>query len=360
MYKLIRPIFFAQDSEKIHDQIKCLGRFLSGTVWQNLIRRMYDYQNQALGVEFLGIKFKNPIGLAAGFDKNGELLEFLPSLGFGFLEIGSITAQAREGNPKPRLFRLVKDQALINRMGLNNRGADVIYGALKDREFKIPVGVNIAKTHDPRILGHQAIADFIYSFKRLHTLGDYIVFNISCPNTAEGKTFEEKEALTELLSEVRKVVLEKNIAKPILVKISPDVSFEQLDAILDISESFGVSGYIISNISMKAREWLKTGAEQIQKIGKTGGVSGRPIRQRSTELISYAYRRLKRPCIIGLGGVDSAETAYEKIKAGASLVQIYTGLIYEGPGLVKKINQGLVELLGREGFRNISEAVGKA
>ncbi len=320
------------------------------------VSAVYKFGHPSLETEVFGIKFKNPVGLAAGFDKDGKILDFLPALGFGHIEMGNITALPSPGNPKPRLFRLPDDSGLINRLGLNNEGANVIAWRLGGKQFQVPVGINIAKTHDPNILGDKAVEDFLYTFKKLYPLFAYTTLNVSCPNTAEGKTFEDPGALKVLLDEINKAKAAMAHGKPVLVKISPDVNFEQLDKILEVCEARKIDGYILTNTA-KFRDNLKTDKTILEKIGK-GGISGQPLRQKATELVRHAYKQLKRPCIIGLGGIDSAETAYERIKAGASLIQIYTGLVYEGPGLVKKINRGLVELLKRDGFTNISQAVG--
>lgn len=356
MYKLIRPILFWFDPEASHNAMHALGFFLSKFGAQDLLRPFFTFDDPALQVKFLGIDFKNPLGAAAGFDKHGKLLDFLPALGVSHLQIGDVSNLPSPGNPRPRLFRLPKDRAIINRMGQDNRGADAIASLLRSREFTVPVTISLVKTPDPAILEDKALADFVACFRKLYAVGNISVLNISCPNTADGRTFEEPTALNTLLDEIMAAKRDLNLEKPIVVKISPDVSLSQLDQILQICEAHGISGYILTNTSTK-RDGLKTSPEEIQKIGR-GGLSGLPIRDRSTELIRHAYKQLQRPCIIGLGGVDSAEAAYAKIKAGASLVQLFTGLVYEGPGLVKKIKKGLVELLKKDGFENISQAVG--
>jgi len=356
MYKLIRPLLFKIDSETAHNGMLTMGSFLSAIGFQNVLRPIFNFQHAALEAKIFGINFKNPVGPAAGFDKAGRLVDFLPALGFSHVEVGDISFLPWQGNPKPRLFRLPQDHALINRMGQNNKGAEAIASILQNRKFEVPVMLSLVKTPDPNIMGDMGTQDFVNCFRRLYPLGDLSVINVSCPNTAEGKTFEEPQALTTLLDQIMIIRSQFNLQKPVLVKISPDVDFNQLDTILEICEKRNIDGYILTNTS-KSRENLKTNKAVLDKIGK-GGLSGPPIRQKATELIRHAYQQLKRPCLIGLGGIDSAESAYERIKAGASLVQIYSGLIYEGPGLVKKINQGLVKLLERDGFKNITEAVG--
>lgn len=357
MYKLIKPILFKQDPEKIHEIILYIGKQLSSSNIGKYFRFFYGFDDKSLHTNVFKINFKNPVGLAAGFDKNGEIINFLSYISFGFVEIGSITAIYSEGNVKPRLFRLVDNKAIINRMGLNNNGVEEIYKRLDKQNFRIPFGINIAKTHDPKILGDIAIKDFCYTFNMIYHIGDYITINISCPNTKEGKTFEDIKALDELLSEINKVKEKFEYKKPLLVKLSPDLSYKSIDGIIDISERYKINGYVLCNTSSNIDN-LKIDSKKLTEIGK-GGLSGIPIRSKSTELIRYIYKQLNgNTNIIGVGGIFSAKDAYEKIVAGASLIQIYTGLIYEGVGLVKRINKGLVTLLKQNGFSSIKEAVG--
>lgn len=363
MYKLIRPLLFSQDPETMHNLMTRVGSGIAQTPLKSLTKAIYNYSHPMLEQDILGVHFSNPVGLAAGFDKHAKLVDFLSALGLSYVEIGSITAVAKEGNPLPRLFRLTKDEAIINRMGLNNEGADAIASKLRGRTVDIPFGMNITKTHDPEILGDKAIEDFVYSFRTLYGLGAYMTINVSCPNTAEGKTFESPDALDALLSTLRAAESFFEHKIPLLLKVSPDLSVEALDTVLEVGQRYSMSGYIISNTSMK-RDGLRTSAARLEEIGK-GGLSGRPVARQSTNLIAHAYRQLRaarveHPMIIGLGGIFSAQDAYEKIRAGASLVQVYTGLIYEGPGLVKKINRGLVKLLQRDGFSSIKEVAGTA
>ncbi len=356
MYKLIRPLLFAQDPENMHNRALTFGEWAAHSPLAGLFETCYKFDDPRLHNKVFGLNFRNPVSNAAGFDKNAHLPDFLPLLNFGFVEIGSVTAQPRDGNPKPRMFRLEQDKAMINRMGLNNIGADRMAQKLAGRKFRTPLGINIAKTHDPKILGNKSIEDFCYSFKKLYEFCDYLTLNISCPNTAEGKTFEEVGPLRALLSAIKPIRAGFAQQHPVLLKLSVSNSHQMVDAILQAGEEFGIAGYIIGN-SPSDRENMTTPKEQLEKIGK-GGLSGQPVRPRTTELVRYAYSVLRRPCIIACGGIDSAKSAYENIRAGASLVQLYAGLIYEGPGLVKKINRGLVELLKRDGFKNIAEAVG--
>lgn len=357
MYKkLIRPILFQMDSESAHNVVLKLATLGNNLVLNKLVKGVFSFEHKSLEQNFLNLEIKNPLGLAAGFDKSLIALNFWYALGLGFVECGNITALPSMGNPKPRIFRLVEDQALVNRIGLANIGADAMQERLQKLQLNLPFGINIAKTHDPKILGDDAIKDFLYTFNALYEFGKYVTLNISCPNTTEGKTFEEPKALDALLLEIMKAKSKFAKQNPILVKISPDINFADLENILSVCEQHKINGYVLTNTT-KNRDNLKTSTEILSSIGN-GGVSGKPIAKRSTEIIRFVYKLLKRPCIMGLGGVDSAESAYEKIKAGASLVQIYTGLIYKGPFLIKQINKGLVELLKKDGFKNISEAVG--
>jgi dihydroorotate dehydrogenase len=359
LYSLVRPLLFKADAEWTHHQMITVGKMISQhRFFQVPLDGLYHYEDPRLEVGLFGKRLRNPIGTAAGFDKNAELGNVLTAVGFGFAEVGSITAQASQGNPTPRLFRLPPDQAIINRMGLNNYGADYLAHTLANRTTDLPIAVNIAKTHDPKLLGDAAIADFCHSVKTLYPYGQCIVLNISCPNTAEGKTFEEPAALEALLQAVREVEQQFPERKPILLKLSPDISFKQLDNILAIAQRYNIAGYVISNTSSQ-RTGLTTPAQHIAAIGK-GGLSGKPLQQSSTAMIKYVYQHGNQPFIIGVGGIFSAADAYSKIKAGASLVELYTGLIYQGPGIVKQIKRGLVELLIKDGFKSIEGAVGTA
>ncbi len=256
-----------------------------------------------------------------------------------------------------------EDRALVNRMGLNNEGADAVAEHLRDTSRSIPLGINLAKTHDPAILGDTATEDFLYSFRRLAPLADYVALNVSCPNTAEGKTFEEPAAFDGLLTAVMNERDALGLAVPVLVKLSPpaEVSFDPgpVDELIDLALGHGITGFVATNTASD-RSSLRTDGARLKEIGR-GGLSGRPLAERSTALVRHLYRRTGgRIPIIGVGGVDSAETAYRKIRAGASLVELYTGLVYEGPGLIRRINRGLIRLLERDGFASVGEAVGTA
>ncbi|GIV59549.1 MAG: dihydroorotate dehydrogenase 2 [Rhodothermaceae bacterium] len=324
---------------------------------------MFAFEHEALRQTLWGYDFANPVGLAAGFDKNARLVRFWQRLGFGFAEVGSVSARRSKGNPRPRAFRLPADEALINRMGLNNDGARRVARRLRRaRRRGFPLGVNLAKTHDPTLTGEAAVEDFRTSFRLLAPLADYVALNISCPNTAEGKTFEDPNALDDLLHAVFAERAALALTVPVLVKLSPPLSerfvFDSLfDELLAVAGAHGVHGFIAANTAPD-RDGLSTPAEHLNAIGP-GGLSGAPLERRATRLVRYLFRKTGGACpIIGTGGVRSAETAYAKIRAGASLVQLYTGLVYEGPGLVRRIKEGLVALLERDGFTHVGEAVG--
>jgi dihydroorotate dehydrogenase len=278
----------------------------------------------------------------------------MEAIGFGFVEIGSITGNPSAGNPKPRMFRLLPDRALINRMGLNNDGAKTIIKRLKNKHFSIPLGINIAKTHDPDILGDLAIRDYVHSFNEAKKIADYITVNISCPNTTEGKTFEDAAALDELLSALK--IRDDARVIPTAIKVSSDLSKAELIELLDVCENHRVHGYVACNTSSQ-REGLQTDPDIINQIGK-GGLSGRPITEKSLQIIKWIREATngQKP-IIGVGGIDSFDTALKMLLAGADLLQVYTGLIYEGPGLIKTINKELVQQLKELNITSIHQLV---
>ncbi len=359
MYNLVRPFLFSLDPELAHNIGLTVARLTPTKVSESL----HQYTNAALSQYLWGVDFPNPIGLAAGLDKNGMAIPFWASIGFGFVEVGSISARPWTGNPKPRMFRLAEDKAIINRMGLNNQGADRVAARLaKLAKGLPPLGINIVKTPDPAIMDEAAIEDFCTSLTTLVRLANYVTLNISCPNTSEGKTFEDPVSLDRLLEAVIAVRAEKSRNVPVLIKLSPPM-FErlrfdsQLDEIISVALDRGVDGFVACNTS-NHRDGLQTDDETLQTIGN-GGLSGAPIRDRSTRLVRYIYEKSDGAVpIIGVGGISTADDAYAKILAGASLLQLYTGLVYEGPSVVKKIKSGLAQLLLLDGFQNIKQAVG--
>lgn len=349
----MKQLLFNFEAEKAHDATYRFAETASRSSFlQFLAKSMYHYESSKLSQQILGLDFKNPVGLAAGFDKNGNLPVIMESAGFGFVEVGSITANSSIGNPKPRSFRLPADEALINRMGLNNDGAKTIVKRLQNKKISIPLGINIAKTHDPDIMGDAAIKDYIFSFNEAKKVADYITINISCPNTSEGKTFEEPDVLDELLTALN--LRDDASIVPSLVKFSPDLSPDKLQELVEICENQRVHGYVVSNTSSN-RSGLKTSPKQLKKIGK-GGLSGPPLAEKSIANIRHisSITKGQKP-IIGVGGINCFETALKMILAGADLLQIYTGLIYEGPGLIKKINKGLVQYLEEHELESIHQ-----
>ncbi len=341
------------DPEKAHDIAMNVARKVNRSKGlQHMAGILYSSGNTKLEQELMGLHFKNPVGIAAGFDKNGLILKALQAIGFGFVEIGSITAKPSKGNPKPRMFRLPDDRAIINRMGLNNDGADVIVDRLDKGGVTIPIGINIAKTHDPSILGDAAIDDYIYSFCKAEEKADYIMVNISCPNTAEGITFEQPEPLTDLLNGI--MSSRRNPAIPVLVKFSPDVDAHLLESLVGISQHAGVNGFAISNTST-TRESLLTAQSRLEEIGR-GGLSGQPIRERA-DTLTKKLRAIagNDSVIIGIGGIQRAGHAIDRLQSGANLVQIYTGLIYEGPSLPGRINCEISRSLEATGMATVAE-----
>src|SRR5690625_18464 len=344
MYKnIVRPALFRFGSDYIHEATIKAAESASKNRWLlSTLRPIYSYKHRSLEQKIFGLTFPNPLGLAAGFDKNGTTVPLMEKLGFGFVEVGSITANASSGNPKPRTFRLTQDHSLINRMGLNNDGVQTIARRLKNLQVDIPVGMNIAKTHDPEIMGEKAFEDYSTSFHLLKNIADYMTLNSSCPNTTEGKTFEEPETLNRLLQTLE---IGKDSSLPaVLIKFSVDLEDNLLYELLDVCEKNSVDGYVATNTS-SYRDHLTTPPDKLKKIG-AGGLSGQAIKEKSTEIIRKisAYTRGEKT-IIGVGGISSSKDAIEKLKAGADLLQIYTGLVYEGPGLVKRINREIADYL---------------
>jgi len=342
MYKtLIRPLLFLFDPEKVHyftfSVIKVLHKipFVPG-----IIRSMFQVNDKRLERTVFGITFKNPVGLAAGFDKNAVLYNELANFGFGFIEIGTVTPKEQAGNPKKRLFRIKDDQGIINRMGFNNDGIEPAIENLKKNKGQVIIGGNLGK--NTSTLPENYTEDYCEVFKALHSYVDYFVLNVSCPNVGSHAKLNDKDYLVELISTVQELNTKEAKQKPILLKIAPDLNNEQLDEIIELVAETKIDGVIASNTST-TRDHLKASKERLQEIGN-GGVSGQPMKAQSTKVIQYlADNSNKSFPIIGVGGIHSAEDALEKINAGADLVQIYTGFIYEGPSLIKKINKAILK-----------------
>lgn len=289
-------------------------------------------------IKCFGLEFPNGVGMAAGFDKDGEYMHELASLGFGFVEVGTVTPVAQDGNPKPRLFRLKKDHALINRMGFNNQGLEHLVERLKDRPEDIIIGANIGKNKVTP--NEQATEDYLKCFHALHPYVDYFVVNVSSPNTPGLRELQEHEPLTRLLSTLREADRSKDISRPILLKIAPDLNQSQLDDIIEIVAECGIAGIIATNTTID-RSALTTDVHEVEQIGN-GGLSGDPLRERATEVTRYIHERAEgRFELIGVGGIRHAKDATERMSAGASLVQVYSGFVYEGPGMVKRLLSGI-------------------
>jgi dihydroorotate dehydrogenase len=353
--KVIKPVLFKTDPEKIHNLMVHLGKGLGRSkLIKKIIASYFKYCHFSLAQTVDGIKYQNPIGLAAGFDKNVNLIKILPALGFGFQEVGSITALPCLGNPKPRIWRLPKHKSLVVYSGLNNIGCQAVAKKLRYQKFSFPVGISIAKTNCQATVDPEAaVLDYYQSFILLEPYASYITINISCPNAFGGQPFTSPGLLDKLLIKLDSV----KTNKPIYLKLSPDLSFKQVDEILSVSKNHNLQGFITGNLT-KNREGSGIPQKEFSKVGE-GGLSGKPVAELSNSLISYIYQKTKgKYTIIGCGGVFTAQDAYTKIKAGASLVQLVTGLIFEGPGIIKKINQRLVYLLKNDGFNNVSEAIG--
>lgn len=337
MYKqLIRPLLFKFDPEQVHHfSFKSLQLLHKIPGVGKLLNKRFVIRDKVLEREVFGIKFPNPVGLAAGFDKDAKLYKELSNLGFGFIEIGTLTPKPQSGNQKKRLFRLKEDEAIINRMGFNNLGVKDAIERLKNKG-NIIVGGNIGKNKITP--NEEALSDYLFNFEALFPYVDYFVVNVSSPNTPNLRDLQEKEPLTKLLQYLQKVNQAKSKSKPILLKIAPDLSDSQLDDIIDIVNTSKIAGVIATNTTIN-RDGLVSKAKN-----EMGGLSGKPLTSRSTEVIKYLHQKSNASFpIIGVGGIHSPEDALEKIKAGASLVQLYTGFVYEGPSLIKAINQKLLE-----------------
>lgn len=342
MYKqVIRPFLFSIDAERVHHLVfswlKTSGKIPG---MKSLLNSIFRYKHTNLERNILGLRFENPVGLAAGFDKDAKLIDELNCFGFGFIEIGTLTPKSQPGNEQPRLFRLRADEALINRMGFNNGGAEAAAERLKKRKSNVIVGGNIGKN---KVTPNEcAFDDYAACVEALHEYVDYFVVNVSSPNTPGLRELQEKEPLQKLMSDVKALVLSKPNPKPVLLKIAPDLTITQLDDIVEILLSTKTDGVIATNTTI-SRADLATSTEQLEKIGN-GGLSGKPVADRSNEVIRYLRSKLsKQYPIIGVGGIMTPKDAVEKIKAGADLIQIYTGFVYEGPGFIKQINRELVK-----------------
>ncbi|WP_207425841.1 quinone-dependent dihydroorotate dehydrogenase [Pedobacter sp. SYSU D00535] len=340
MYQIIKPLLFKFDPEDIHHFVTAALKTVS-KVWglASLQKKAFQLDDPRLEREVFGLKFKNPVGLGAGFDKNASLVSELSNFGFGFIEIGTVTPLPQPGNDKPRMFRLPQDAALINRMGFNNQGVDVVAHRLRQlKRDGLIIGGNIGKNKNTP--NEDAVSDYIKCFDALFDVVDYFVVNVSSPNTPGLRELQEKEPLKRILNTLQQRNSKNGISRPVLLKIAPDLSNDQLDDIIEIVQETKIAGLIATNTTI-SREGLRS---DTALKGQTGGLSGKPLTERSTEVIRYLSEKSNKAFpIIGVGGIHSPADAKEKLEAGASLVQIYTGFIYEGPGLIKRINKALLK-----------------
>ena len=346
MFSVLRPFLFKLDPETTHDlAIKSLK-------FNYLPRKMFEVEDeQILNIELLGKNFPNPIGLAAGFDKSGEVYNSLLKFGFGFIEIGTVTPLKQFGNPKPRIFRLEDDGALINRLGFNNDGIEIIKNRIKSEKKKGVVGINIGPNKNTKDQKN----DFCLGLKNFFDIADYITVNISSPNTEGLRDFHDQEKLEDLLLALNKIKSENKINIPLLLKISPDIKDNHISEIADTAIKNDISGIILTNTTNSNKDKLISDFKK-----EEGGLSGEPLQQISTNMIKKFYKQLngKIP-IIGVGGINSGKSAYEKIIAGASLLQLYTGFVYKGPSVAKEIKKELIQILKVEGINNLKDAIGK-
>jgi dihydroorotate dehydrogenase len=341
MYKsIIRPILFKYSPEKAHSIIFNLLSLSEKFGLKSIFSSLYNFKDKNLEKEVFGIKFPNPVGLAAGLDKDGDAFDMLGYLGFGFVEIGTVTPKAQSGNPKPRMYRLTDDSAIINRMGFNNLGVEEMVTKLRAKKSDIIIGGNIGKNKITSI--ENADDDYIKTFTALYNYVNYFVVNVSSPNTPNLRELQEKAPLTKLLTKLQKLNNQKGGNIPILLKIAPDLTNQQLDDIIDIVKTTKINGIVATNTTI-SRDNLSYDEKYIEELGN-GGLSGKPLTQKSTEIIKYIVEKSNKTIpVIGVGGIMTVEDAIEKLEAGACLIQIYTGFIYNGPGFVKEINKEIIK-----------------
>lgn len=345
LYTLAKPLLFRLPPETAHHAGHAVLRGLQSTPLLSLVDRQYTVRDERLTVEAFGQTFPNPVGLAAGFDKNAEIPQAMAALGFGFVEVGGVTAEPQDGNPRPRMFRLEEDDALINRMGLNNHGGATVGDRLEHTDVDIPLGVNIAKSE--HVSPEDAPADYCRTYEAVADGADFFVVNVSCPNSQGFEELQNRESMAAILGALR----EKG-ATPLLVKLSPELPEPAVDDALAIVEEFDLGGIVATNTTTDRPASLRSPHRSEQ-----GGLSGKPIESDATAMVRYVANRTDVP-VVGVGGVSTAAEAYRKIRAGASVVQLYTGFMYRGPSTAREINRGLLELLDRDGFDTVADAVG--
>ncbi len=353
---LIKPVLFQFDPDDVHEWIGSAGEIMGRSdISRQLLRSFYYYEHSSLETDVFGLHFKNPVGIAGGFAKDCRLIQTLPSVGFGFCEVGSITNKPYGGNKQPWNVRLKDDQSLIINYGLKNKGADNLKAKIKSQKRFIPLIINIAKTNDPDIKDKDSVEDYFQSAKKLQSLADIINLNISCPNSGDGTLLCENPKLLKMLLDRLNNL---KITKPLVLKLKPDLDDSLLEEVIELCISYKyVQGFILSNLTKQRSKLTKITRNNYSDF--SGGISGKPLQKLSDEMIEKVYRLTKgKYPIIGLGGIFTAEDAYRKICLGVSLVELATGMIYGGPATIKRINQGLVKLLEKDGFNSIAEAVG--
>jgi dihydroorotate dehydrogenase len=361
LYRTVRPLLFSLPAETAHHlALSSLSIALKGAKARDTVRQKY-HRSPFGPLKRFGLTFSNPVGLAAGFDKNGEAVEALGALGFGFIEVGTVTSEAQPGNPKPRIFRLPRDRALINRLGFNNCGAKQLVKNLKAQRPECVLGINIGKSR--RVEIENAIPDYLKTFETVYDMADYVAVNVSSPNTPQLRELQQSDMLHELLSQLqtrnRTLAEQLSLSAPraLLLKIAPDLTREEIESIVEVAQRNGIAGIIATNTTIE-RDGLQSSRETITAAGE-GGLSGAPLRSRSNEVIRLIYQLTNGSLpIIGVGGVFTPEDAWEKICAGASLIQLYTGFIYEGPDIARRINEGLQRIVSQGGYVSLDEAIG--
>ncbi|MFB6119309.1 quinone-dependent dihydroorotate dehydrogenase [Halosegnis sp.] len=344
-YDAVKPALFALPPETAHGLGHAALRLAQATPLIGPLSDRLTVEDPRLAVEAFGQTFPNPVGVAAGFDKNAEVPAGLAALGFGHVEVGGVTAERQPGNPRPRMFRLPEDEALINRMGFNNEGADAVGPRLAAADVSVPIGVNIGKSKSTPLA--EAADDYRYTFERTRAGGDYFVVNVSSPNTPGLRELQDREPLARILT-----TLQEAGAAPLLLKLSPDLAAPAVEAAVELADELGLDGIVAANTSVRRPDSLAS-PHRVE----TGGLSGAPVETEATQMIQFVAKRTDLP-IVGVGGVADAEGAYEKIRAGASVVQLYTALVYEGPTVAHEINAGLLDLLERDGFADVESAIG--
>ena len=345
MFSILKPFIFSLDPETAHDLA------INSLKLNVLPKNIFQVDNEeVLKTKLFNEILPNPIGLAAGFDKSAEVYNSLFKLGYGFVEVGTVTPRRQLGNPKPRIFRLEKDQALINRLGFNNHGSEIVSKRISENYPNGFLGINIGPNKDTK----KKEEDYYLCLSRLSSYAGYLTINISSPNTEGIRDFHNQQELEKLLTGINKIKMEKNITKPIAIKLSPDLDNSQISKVIELISKFKIDGIVLSNTTNSNRENLSD-----KQKNEKGGLSGQPLKNLSTNLIKKFYKETKGKIqIIGVGGVDSGKSAFEKISAGANAVQLYTGMVYKGPGVVKEMKKELISILKKENLRNISEAVG--